>query len=194
MGSVMKTVPPGPTISAHTPDNVERVRQAMLRSPGRSARRHSAELGLSNRTVRRIFHKYLGYHPYKLAIVQEVNENDYPKHLEFAQTMLNIFEEHEDLLVVMSDEVHFHLNGTVNKQNCRYWASENPRGLHERPLHSPKVTVWCSIGKCSIIGPFFFEENGIMVTVTSAHYIGMLNHFLIPELQRRRINQRNLWF
>jgi hypothetical protein len=139
-------------------------------------------------------HKDLGFHPYKLAIVQEVNENDYPKRLEFAQTMLNIFEEHEDLLVVMSDEAHFHLNGAVSKQNCRYWASENPRGLHERPLHSPKVTVWCVIGKCGIIGPFFFEENGITVTVTSARYIGMLNHFLIPELQRRRINLRYLWF
>jgi len=26
------------------------------------------------------------------------------------------------------------------KQNIRYWADTNPRELHERPLHSPKVT------------------------------------------------------
>ncbi|KAK7086640.1 hypothetical protein SK128_008212, partial [Halocaridina rubra] len=30
----------------------------------------------------------------------------------------------------MSDEAHFHLNGMVNQQNCRYWALENPRELH----------------------------------------------------------------
>jgi hypothetical protein len=25
-----------------------------------------------------------------------------------------------------SDKAHFHLSGTVNKQNFRYWAAENP--------------------------------------------------------------------
>jgi hypothetical protein len=32
----------------------------------------------------------------------------------------------------------FHLSGTVNKQNFRYWAAENPRELHALPLHSQK--------------------------------------------------------
>uniref|UniRef100_A0A1B6HQS9 DUF4817 domain-containing protein n=1 Tax=Homalodisca liturata TaxID=320908 RepID=A0A1B6HQS9_9HEMI len=30
------------------------------------------------------------------------------------------------------------------KQNMRYWADTNPRELHQRPLHSPKVTVVCN--------------------------------------------------
>ena len=33
-----------------------------------SARRHSAALGLSDRSVRRILHKDLNFHPYKIAI------------------------------------------------------------------------------------------------------------------------------
>ena len=60
--------------------------------------------------------------------------------------MLDMFEENENLTLIVSDEAHFHLNGTVNKQNFRYWASENPRELHQRPLHSPKVIVWCGMG------------------------------------------------
>ena len=40
--------------------------------------------------------------------------------------MLDMFEENENLTLIMNDEVHFHPNGTVNKQNFRYWASENP--------------------------------------------------------------------
>ena len=45
----------------------------------------------------------------------------------------------------MPDEAHFHLTGYVNKQNCRYWADSNPKEVHERPLHSSKVTVWCAV-------------------------------------------------
>ena len=60
--------------------------------------------------------------------------------------MLDMFGENENLTLIMCDEAHFHLNNTVNKQNFRYWASENPRELHQRPLHSPKVTVWCGMG------------------------------------------------
>jgi hypothetical protein len=46
--------------------------------------------------------------------------------------------------VELSDEAHFHFSGTVNKQNFRYWSHNKPRELHQRPLHSPKVTVWCA--------------------------------------------------
>lgn len=42
-GSVMKTKPPGPAPSALTPQNMGRVREAILRSPGRSAGRHATE-------------------------------------------------------------------------------------------------------------------------------------------------------
>ena len=43
--------------------------------------------------------------------------------------------------------------------NCRYWAFENPRELPSKPLHNPKVTVWCAVGKVTVIGPYFYEDN-----------------------------------
>jgi len=70
-------------------------------------------------------------------------------------------------MLMMSDEAHFHLDGYVNKQNCRFWAAENPRELHQRPLHTAKVSVWCGFSKVGIVGPYFFEEEGAAVTVTS---------------------------
>ncbi|GBN81747.1 hypothetical protein AVEN_191939-1 [Araneus ventricosus] len=39
-------------------------------------------------------------------------------------------------------EAHFHLNGFVNKQNWRFWVSENPHLCEDKPLHSPEVTAW----------------------------------------------------
>ena len=44
-----------------TLENVERVRQSVVRSPGRSARKHAAAMGLSDTTVRRIFHEHLHF-------------------------------------------------------------------------------------------------------------------------------------
>jgi hypothetical protein len=109
----------------------------------------------------------------------------------FAVRMQLIFEQDENALV-MSDEAHFHLNGTVNL-NLRCWASENPRHIHQRPLRSQCVTVWYAVAPFGVIGPYLFEENGVAVTVTAAHYIDTLRNFFQPEL-RRGINMRNVWF
>lgn len=194
-GTVMKRRPPGAPRSVHTPENVEKVRQAILRSPGRSSRRHSTELRLSNRTVRRILHTDLKFHPYKMAIVQQLNPGDYVQRLHFSREMEAIFEQNENLILFMSDEAHFHLNGTVNQQNCRYWASENPKILHERPLHSPKVTVWCAVTGTVIIGPYFFlDDEGNTVTVNSERYRQLITEFFLPELRKKRVPIQRVWF
>ena len=49
---------------------------ATVKSPRLSVRRHSAAIGLSDRSVRRILHNDLNFHPYKIAIVQELNDRD----------------------------------------------------------------------------------------------------------------------
>ncbi|GFV82014.1 hypothetical protein TNCV_3152121 [Trichonephila clavipes] len=43
------------------------------------------------------------------------------------------------------DEVHFWLNGYINKQNCRIWSEANPQVYVETPLHPEKLTVWCAL-------------------------------------------------
>ena len=86
-------------------------------------------------------------------IVQTLNEGDYQQRLAYSELMLEIIEEHEDVIVMISDEAHFNLNGSVSKQNFRYWAPQNPHEVHERPLHGLKVTVWCDTGKFGFIGP-----------------------------------------
>ena len=50
-------------------------------------------------------------------------------------------------------------NGTVNKQNCRIYATENRQEIQEVPLHDEKVTVWCCVSAKTVIGPFFFHDD-----------------------------------
>lgn len=51
---------------------------------------------------------------------------------------------------IFSDEDHVHLNGYVNKQNCRIWSEEN---IHE---YVKSYTLECDIHARGIIGPYFF--------------------------------------
>jgi len=54
------------------PENPERVRQALIRSPGCSARRHAREMRLSRESVRTILQKNLKFHFVEEAIREEV--------------------------------------------------------------------------------------------------------------------------
>ena len=76
-GSIVKKKPPGPNKTVRTPENIERVRQALIRSPGRSARRHAREIRLSRESVRTILQKDFKFHPYNMYVIQELRATDY---------------------------------------------------------------------------------------------------------------------
>jgi len=95
----------------------------------------------------------------------------------------------------MTDEANFHLCGNVSSQNCRYWTTENPCIIHQKPLHSEEVIVWCGVASFGVIGPSFFEEEaGRAITVNSARYTEMLRTFLELELQRFGVESQTPWF
>jgi len=76
--------------------------------------------------------------------------------------------------IIFSDEARFQLDGYVNTQNCRIWGTENPRVIHEKPLHAQRATVWCGFWAGRVIGPYFFEnETGNAVTVNGVRYRNM---------------------
>ena len=81
---------------------------------------------------------------------------------------------------ILYDEVHFHISGNVNKQNFRFWCNENPRIIHEQPLHAQKVTVRYGIMGAKSIGPYFFEDvDGATVAVKGGNYKQMIQEYLL---------------
>lgn len=116
--------------SVRTPDNVETVRRAVLAFPRRSTRRQNSALDMPHRTLLRILHDDLKFHPYIIMIVQQVTERDFEKCRVLCKNASH-FTDDLDAALMLSDEVHFHLNGYVNKQKCGYWAAENPRELYQ---------------------------------------------------------------
>ena len=74
--------------------------------------------------------------------------------------------------------------GVVNKQNLCYWAETNPQKLHERPLHSPKVTVWCAISELEIWHPYFLRKITTLSQSTLTHNARCWN-ILLGEIWKR---------
>jgi transposase len=73
-GSALKKKSPGRPCSVRSPQNIQAVRQAIMQSPWRSAQKHAATMGMPERSVRRILHADLKFHPYKMMVVQELNQ------------------------------------------------------------------------------------------------------------------------
>ena len=71
--------------------------------------------------------------PQRIKLVEYDNDNDWIQNVWF------------------SDEAHFHLNGSVNRQNVRYWCSIRPHDVLEVPLHSPKCTAWCAMSAKALL-------------------------------------------
>ncbi|GFU65753.1 hypothetical protein TNCV_5058871 [Trichonephila clavipes] len=79
------------------------------------------------------------YSQFALAIHQN-NHQARRRFVEWAQNEIAVVPDfHKRIL--FSDEVHFWLNGYVNKQNCRIWSDANPQVYVETPLHPEKLTV-----------------------------------------------------
>ena len=101
-------------------------------------------------------------------LTQELKPNDHRSRHAFSDWVMEKFEVDPafNQKIIFSDEAHFWMNGYVNKQNCRYWSSENPMEIQERALHPQKVTVWYELWYGGIIGPYLFQdEQGDAVTV-----------------------------
>ena len=161
-------------------ENVTAVADLIEQSPRRSIQKHAFALHMSATSVHRILHRSLHMHPYKIMVVQELSERGYETRTNLSRDILQSIP--PTSVTICSDEAHFHLSGMVNKQNFQYWSQNNPRELHQRPLHSPKVTVWCAMGSFGVWGPYFFEEEGATVTVTSDRYCEMLERFFRQKL------------
>jgi len=97
----------------------ESVRRSVIESPRPSTRRRASVVGLSRRSLQCILHGELNFHPYKIMIVQKLLPSDFVQRRLFCERMLEIIAS-DDVILMLSNEAYFHLDGYVNKQNCRF--------------------------------------------------------------------------
>ena len=87
--------------TSRTPENIEAVRRSVLQSPRRSARKHASVLGISNRSVHRILHQDLRFHPYTMVAVQELTQQDWINRVEACQHLIKRLPDDTVIFLVM---------------------------------------------------------------------------------------------
>lgn len=149
------------------------VAQAFVENPHLSLRRAANQHDVSHETIRGIL-KSIHFHPYKIHLVQELNEDDPDRRIEFSESMMNRMDENPLFLynIVFSDEATFTLKGEVNRHNCRYWSDTNPAWMLESHTQYPqKVNVWAGILNDTIIGPFLSMVMSMPIRMNSCSEI-----------------------
>ena len=111
--------PPGRPRSVCMEPNIVRVWTSVQQSPRRLARKHAIALHISDQRVRQFLLADLKFHPYKIQVVQFPSEHHTMVRLEFCHCIRELITEYPTFInnLVLSDEAHFHVNGSVNKQN-----------------------------------------------------------------------------
>ena len=118
--------------------------------------------------------------------MQELLPNGLPQHRILDDLTLRKLAEKPILYrkIVFSNEVHFWLNGSLNKQNYRFWGEDQSEALQKLPNQPEKVTVSCGLWDGGIIEPYFFKDSANHnATVNDERYRGMIYNFFLRKMQ-----------
>lgn len=98
----------------------------------RSVRSVAQYTGLSVGLVRKIL-KHNEFHPYKIQVLRELNEDDPDRTLHVCEIIVNVMGRiYDDYLrrACFSDGRCLILHGSVNRHNGKFWPNKNPRWIH----------------------------------------------------------------
>ncbi|GBN44650.1 hypothetical protein AVEN_47710-1 [Araneus ventricosus] len=174
-GSVLDKPRSGrPSTSA---SDVERICEAFTRSPTKSTRQASIELGVARSSIRDVLHKRLHFKSYKMQLVQQLKPSDLSIHFNFTVDMLHHIDVDNDFLqrIIFTDEATFHVSDHVNKHNTRIWGSENPHFIIETLFAIPQI---------SHIPNIFWQQDG-----APPHWGKIVRSYLDTQFPQRWIRR-----
>ncbi|PNF30361.1 hypothetical protein B7P43_G13409 [Cryptotermes secundus] len=189
----------GQPVTVSTRENHAHVLQQVLYSPRQSLQQMALKLNVSDMSVRRLF-KDIGGFPYQIQVGQRSTESDMQARMVYCGTFLAMVYEDPDVLRnVFSDKSHIHLDAYINRQTTHFLGFEWPNVIVQKPLHSTRVTIWCTVSAHGILGPYFIEdEEGNALTVTQACYRDMVIRPFLQDLRRfchaRGLHMDRQWY
>lgn len=128
-------------------------------------------------------------HPYKPALVQHLRQGDSERRIMFISWLITQIEDNPNIInhILWTDESKFTNNGIINKQNNRYWDSQNPHWVFETNNQSVWGTnVWCGLIGGKLLGPYFYDG-----TLNGRRYLEFLMNELSIMLEDIPLATRN---
>lgn len=178
------------TKAVSTDENTLLVCAAIENDPSISLRNLETDLGL-NRESCRLMLKSEKYKSFKKIRCQKLHPGDNYRRMVFCEAWSNKINRNPrcHYKILFTDECTVYLDGHINTQNERIWATENPKVLFEKHAQvRQKVNVWAGILGTRIIGPFFFEGN-----VNGDAYLNFLRTVVRPTIDDLHL-QYNITF
>lgn len=153
-----------------SPENVQIVRDEFANNPRQSLKLASQALQISKSSIRVILRKKLLWKPYKTQKRQAIPERCVLPRSTKSTDFINAFNNDPDMLenIWFTDEAHFELVPSLNKQNNRYWAPQQPYETIETELHPARTTAWAAISARGEKN-FVFMTNVLVDKFCSAH-------------------------
>ena len=136
---------------------------------------------MSKSSVHRIVKNFLKLYPYKITTHELLTTKSVETRVKFCKTITEMFEsgELDENKIVCSVEANFWLNGYVNKQNYRFWDTENPNISISKSFHPEEVTLWAVLS-LKWIYLYFFDSS-----VTGNSYKELLETKFFPFVKKR---------
>ena len=144
-----------------------------------SIRKVSNATGIPKSSVQRIMRTDLNLYPYKLQMLQKLNDEDKGARLNFSEWLRTNNDSVNNIL--WSDEAYFYLDGDISRHHCRIWTTSKPSHYLTKPLHPQKTCVWFAFSSKFKLQPFFFDSP-----INSESYLEMLRNNVRPQLAQKR--------
>lgn len=171
---------------------VAAVCQHFDQNPRQSLRRAGMQINVSKTSLQRCL-KRTGYHPYKFKNLQNLGLQHINQRQQFLAQIAVLETEDRRLYshILWTDESRFVSNGLPNRQNERFWATENPHQFNiiENQGHFG-INVWCGIIGRHLVGPFFYD--GVLNSERFLQFLEEEVPNLIEDIPLQL--RRNMWW
>lgn len=148
------------------------------------------DLGFSFGIIQKILKKNK-YKPYKSKVVQKLSEEQIRYRHQFCIRMVGRLDANSNFLetILWTDFATFTTAGCVNRQNNRFWATQNPWRIEEiQKQGRTSVHVWCGIYCDRVLGPIFLHQN-----LTGQRYLNLLQHQINDLILQLENHERIIW-
>ena len=139
-------------------------------------------LNVSESSIRKVLHEEK-FRSYKMSCHQQLTPlQDTTRRMTFCAQMQEMLNNDAQLLarIIFSDECTFHISHGPNRQNTRFWCTENPHiVVQNRTQYQAAVNVWAGMVGQNIIGPFFIENR-----LNQFVYLDLLQNQVLPAIRQ----------